>query len=110
MTHSQNKLAQFSLQTCTYNARTRQISSALTYSLLFRLRRPMGTLSSHPCLPSWQNRQKQQGPFAPSALPRVSGFGTREASDCSFQSYGTSNCRVDCPATPGGISLGDCAA
>src|SRR5215468_1765356 len=59
------------LQTWTYRPQKRQDGSAfaLTYMLLLRSCKLMGVFIIHPCLPFCWSRCKQQGPFAPPALP-----------------------------------------
>src|SRR6202008_3866598 len=59
------------LQTWTYKPQKRHDGSAfaLTYMLLLRSCKLMGVFVIHPCLPFCWNSYKQQGPFAPPALP-----------------------------------------
>jgi hypothetical protein len=59
------------LQTWTYNPQKRHDGSvfALTYRLLLRSCKLIGVFIIHPCLPCCWSRYKQQGPFAPPALP-----------------------------------------
>src|ERR1019366_95096 len=61
------------LQIWTYKPQKRHDGSAfaLTYRFLLRSCKLMGVFVIHPCLPSCWNRYKQQGPFAPPALPGI---------------------------------------
>src|SRR5215475_2932791 len=57
----------------TYSPQKRQAGSAfaLMYSLLLRSCKLTGVFIIHPCLPSCWSQCKQQGLFAPRALPRL---------------------------------------
>src|ERR1019366_206722 len=69
------------LQIWTYKPQKRHDGSAfaLTYMFLLRSCKLIGVFVIHLCLPFCWNRYKQQGPFAPPALPGFIAVGSEVA-------------------------------
>src|SRR5215472_11281200 len=89
------------LQTWTYNPQKRQAGSAfaLTYRLLLRSCKLIGAFLISPCLPFRWNRYKQQGPFAPQALPRfLATMGPSKTLSSSTDFLGAPVIRLPCSA------------